>query len=156
MRKISFLIALLALTCVGAPAYADSDKDCYVISDTFNPTEAQATEDYLNLTDGTIGTTAAAEDEFIVPVGVKLWGLYAHVDVAPGAGDIWTVTLVDDGTDTLVTCDITGASATTCTNVNNVATVAAGSDLTVLVSSNNGVGDPAAAAEIRVGFCVDY
>lgn len=136
-------------------ALADSDKACAPISETINPTEAQATNDYINLTDGTFGTTAAAEDEFVIGAQVQFHSLYADVDAAPGGTDKWTVTVVDDGTATLLSCNITG-SQTSCSNTSNVVTMAAGSDITVLVSSANGTGDPDTAAEIRVGFCADF
>lgn len=151
---IRFILSVLAVVAFALPAFADSDLDCQVVSETINPTEAQATDNYINLTDGTFNTTAAAEDEFIVPVEVKVWGLFADIDVAPTTGDTWDIYVVDDGVNTLVTCEIEG-TATSCQNVNNVATVAAGSDLTILVDSGDGAGVPATAGELRVGFCID-
>mgnify|MGYP000184432191 CR=1 FL=1 len=149
-------VAILALALFAAtPAFADRDRSCGPISETVNPTEARATNDYINLTDGTIGTTAAAEDEYVIGTKAVFWGLYADVDVAPGSGDMWDVTVVDDGTATRLTCRISG-TATNCSTTSDVEIVMAkGSDVTVLVSSASGASDPDAAAEIRVGFCVD-
>ena len=153
-KFLSLILALVLFSAV--PAFADSNRDCAPISETINPTETQATDDYINLTDGTFGTTAAAEDEFIVPVNVDVWGLRVDIDAAPTGTDTWDIYVVDDGTATTVDCRITG-SATTCeSTLDEVATLAKGSDLTVLVDSGNGTSDPAAAAEIRVAFCVDY
>ena len=154
-NRILSTLLILALSFVAFPAFADDDLDCQVIAETVNPTEAQATPDYINLTDGTIGTTAAAEDEFTVPVDVIAWGLRVDVDVAPGGTDEWNVFVVDDGTATGVTCTILG-TATSCSSAQftGVATIAAGSDLTVLIDSAAGATDPAAAAEARVSFCL--
>lgn len=146
---LSLAIALLAL-----PALADQDLDCQVVAEAINPTEAQVTDDFINLTDGTVGLTAGAEDEFTVPVEVQVWGLRADIDVAPAGTDTWDIYVVDDGTNTLVHCEILG-TATSCVNVNNIATVAAGSDLTVVVDSGDGTGAPDLAAELRVSFCID-
>ena len=152
MRFLSFLA--IALFIPGL-AFADDDLDCQVVAEAINPTELQATDDYINLTDGTFDTTAAAEDEFIVPNDVVVWGIRADVDVAPGASDEWQVVVVDDGTETRVECAITG-TGTSCANTDpsDRVTVAAGSDLTVLVDGDNGAGDPAAAGELRVAFCI--
>ena len=147
------LISLLALFIAG-PAFADSDRECQVISNAIDPTEAGATDDYINLADGSFSATVADEDEFIVPTNVKVWGLAVTVDVAPTADDTWAITIVDDGVATGVTCSITGASDVSCNDFSNVASVASGSDLTVLVDSSTGLADPAAAAEIRFGFCI--
>lgn len=151
-------IFILALTAIflAVPAFADSDRDCQVVAEAINPTETQATDDFVNLTDGTFSAVAgvAGEDEFIVPVDVKVWGLSVDVDVAPTADDTWLVSVFDDAATTLVTCSITGATDTSCENMSNVATIAKGSDLMVVVDSGTGTGDPAAAAEIRFAFCI--
>ena len=93
MRLFSIILAALLLA---GPALADKDS-CSVISNAFNPTEAGATDDIFNLTDGTFSATAADEDEFIVPVQVRVSSLRFDVDVAPGASDIWLLTIADDG-----------------------------------------------------------
>lgn len=153
-RRFRFLaFALVLLT--SAPAFADSDKDCAPVSVNINPTETQATDDYINLTDETISTTAAAEDEFIVPLNVKVHSLRVDVDAAPVGTDRWDIFVVDDGTSTAVTCTITGAATTCESTLSAVASVAKGSDLTVLVDSGLGASDPALAAEMRISFCVD-
>ena len=146
---------LLAALFIAAPAFADAEKGCGVISNAINPTEAQATDDYVNLTDGTFGTTAAAEDEFIVPVKSTVSNLWAEVDVAATANDSWIISVMDDGVTTGVTCTITGASQVTCASDEfSYGIVEAGSDLTVLIDSGEGAGVPATAAELRFGFCV--
>jgi len=152
---MKYFAILLAALFVAVPAFADADKNCSVISDTINPTEAQATDDYINLTDGTFGTTAAAEDEFIVPVKSRVSNLWVEVDVAATANDSWIVSVMDDGVTTGVTCTITGATQTDCASDEfSYGVVDAGSDLTVLVDSGEGAGVPATAAELRFGFCV--
>ncbi len=150
-----FILAALAAFLLAGPSLADSDIQCQVVAQAFDPTEAGGTDDYLNLADGTFGTSTTADDEFTVPVNVKVWGLRVDVNTAPTANDTWQITVVDDGVATLVTCDITGASDTSCQNVNNVATIVAGSDLMVLVDSSTGSGDPATTSELRVAFCID-
>ncbi len=83
-----FILAALAALLLAAPALADTYQ-CSTISDAFNPTEAGATDDIVNLTDGTFSATAADEDEYIVPVKTKVSNLFFDVDVAPGANDIY-------------------------------------------------------------------
>lgn len=157
MRTILFSILCALTLVVGLPSasVADINTGCTIVAEAVNPTEAGGTDDYINFTDGTIGTTAAAEDEFIVPTEMVASRLIADVDVAPGAGDIWVVTVVDDGTATSLTCSITGTN-TSCseTSFSLRPTIAAGSDLTVLLDSSTGATDPAIAAELRVSFCL--
>jgi hypothetical protein len=122
-------------------------------SQSINPTEAQATNDFINLIDNTINTTDAAEDDYIIPVAITVHSLLVDVDVAPGAGDQWAITLNDDGATTAVTCAIADTT-TTCNSAALTAAVAAGSDMTILVSSAGGASDPTAAAQMRVSFCM--
>ena len=153
-RRFRFLAFALVLLVAG-PALADSNRECAPIAVNINPTETQATDDYINLTDETFSTTAAAEDEFTVPVNLNAHSLRVDVDVAPSGTDKWDITVIDDGAATAVTCSITG-TATTCESAfSAVATIAKGSDLTVLVDSGNGASDPALAAEMRIAFCLD-
>lgn len=152
---MKFFFPLLLALVIASPVFADSDRECQVISDSFNPTEAGATDDFLNLTDGTFGTTAAAEDEFVVPIDMVVWGLSAEVDVAPGGTDTYDIAIVDDGTLTIVVCEILGTATTCQSDETLLHEVAAFSDLTVVVDTGNGAGDPDAAAEIRVAFCLE-
>jgi len=148
-----FVLALVAIF-IASPALAADKRDCQIISNAINPTEAGATDDYVNLADGTFSATVADEDEFVVPTPVSVWGLWADVDVAPSANDTWAISVVDDGTATVVTCSITGTDTSCASDGFTAATVAGGSDLTVLIDSSTGTADPDAAAEIRFGFCV--
>jgi len=149
-----FILALVALF-ISAPAFAADKLDCQVVAEAVNPTEAGGTNDYVNLTDGTISATATAEDEFTVPTEVIVHSLSVEVDVAPTADDTWVFTVVDDSVATPVTCSITGASDTSCISGSFVsATVLGGSDLMVLIDSSTGTADPAAAAEARISFCI--
>ena len=152
MKFLPVLIALLALTCV-APAFADEDRACAPIAQALDPTEATATNDYLNLTDGTFGTTHAVEDEWIAPVDMKFWGLYVKSLAAAGAGDTWTITVIDDNASTLLSCSISGASATTCTNVDATVSIKKASTVTVLVSSAAGASAPDTNGEMLISFC---
>jgi hypothetical protein len=56
---------------------------------------------------------------------------------APGLASSRTFTLRDDGTDTTVSCAISG-SATTCDSAASTATIAAASELSVKVTNSGG------------------
>ena len=132
-----------------------------VISVTFNPTEAGATNDLVSLHsidvangDARFSATENDQDDFRVPVAVTLDSLAVIVDVAPGAGnDDWKVTLRDDGASTALTCSV-DEGATTCADAVAPVAVAALSRLNVLVDSSGGGADPTAAAEMTISFCL--
>ena len=120
----------------------------------YNPTEAGATNDFVNILDSTFGTTEANDDSLRVPVAVIAHNLAVEVDVAPGAGnDDWKVTLRDDAAGTTLTCAI-DETATTCVDTANAPSVAALSNLAVLVDSSGGASDPDAAALLTISFCM--
>ena len=153
---MKFIVATLAALLIAVPALADNDVECNVVTATIDPTEAGATDDFINLVDGTFGTTEASDDEYLVPQPLKAWGLFVEVDVAPTVDDEWTIILRDDAADSVVSCVITGAAATTCGSGEfTVAEIAQGSRLAVQIDSSTGTADPAAAAEISVSFCLD-
>lgn len=119
-----------------------------------NPTEAQGTDDYMNLVAGTMSTTEADEDVLKVGARVTCFDHIAcEVDVAPGSGDQWTVTLRDDGASTALNCDIVDTN-TTCTDGDAKVCPAAGSRLNLLASSADGASNPDAAASLHCGICV--
>jgi len=132
-----------------------------VVSVSFNPTEAGATNDFVSLSavdivtgDASFSATETGEDQFMVPVAMIVHSLRVLVDVAPGAGvDDWKVTIRDDGVSTTVTCNI-DETATSCTHVATTPAVAAQSKLDVLVDSSGAGADPAAAAEMIIAFCL--
>lgn len=130
------------------------DSVCVSVVAVFiNPTEAGATDDYINLVDSSIGTTDAAEDEFVVPAAMRANNLSVTDVTDPGAaGDIWEVTLMDDGAATALTCNV-GNGETSCTDTTNNPSIAAGSDLTIRVDSSTAT-DPDASANMRVAFCL--
>lgn len=157
MKFLSLFLALVVASCVASPAFADSDKNCAIITQGFNPDETQGNEDYLNLTDGTAGTSRTADDEFVVPVETKFSNLYAKVDVAPGGtadDDDWFIQVMVGSTETNLYCNITG-TATSCENTSAVVTAAKGSKIVVNVSSAQGTSAPELAAEMLVSFCSD-
>ena len=157
---MKFLIPFLAALLLAGPAMADRQDDCQaVVSFEFNPTEAGATDDYVNLVDGGSSATIADEDAYVTPsLVLHASHLFASVDVAPTADDTWQFTLVDDGVSTILTCDITGATDTTCENTDygSVARIEKNSKLTVLVDSSTGLADPAIAAVAQVSFCLQH
>ena len=148
----SVTAAIIADSNVGAADIANNVCTTFK-SQSINPTEASATDDFVNLIDNTIGTTDGAEDDFIVPVAMTAGSLKVDVDVAPGAGnDPWAITLVEAGSATTVTCTIDEA-ATTCDSAALTDAIAAGADMTVQVSSAGADADPTAAAQMRISFC---
>lgn len=125
-----------------------------VLAASINPTEASATNDFVNLLDNTISTTEANENLFTVPIAMVAHSLKATVDVAPGAGnDPWAITVRDDVASSTITCTIDEA-AVTCDSGALRANIAAGSRLAVLVSSAGGDSDPDAAARLDISFCL--
>jgi hypothetical protein len=132
------------------------DSICSTVVAVFiDPTEAGATDDYINLIDSTFNTSDAAEDEFTVSVAMYANHLRVSDVTDPGAaGDIWQITVMDDGAKTALTCDI-GNGETSCTDTGEVS-VGAGSDMTVMVDSGTGSTDPAASGNMRVTFCLTH
>jgi hypothetical protein len=61
--------------------------------------------------------------------------LSVRVTTAPGALSSVTVTLRDDGADTAVTCTVTGLGVTTCNSSAATATIAAGSRVSLKITS---------------------
>jgi hypothetical protein len=53
-------------------------------------------------------------------------GFYASVAIAPGTGNSYAFTFRDNGSNTSITCTISGASATTCNDTTDTASVNAG------------------------------
>jgi hypothetical protein len=129
--------------------------DCsQIVSGFLNPTEAGATDDFLNLVDNTRGAADADEDEFVVPVAMVAHSLKVSDVTDPGgAGDTWDITVMDDGVATALTCTVANTE-TACSDVANTPTIAADSDMTVLVDSGNGASDPDASANMRISFCL--
>lgn len=147
------IMAALVVALFAAPALADRAA-CTPIAAGINPTEAKATDDFINLVIGARVADDATADVFVVPVASEARALRADVDVAPGAGDQWDVTVTRNGTATGLTCTISG-TATSCADGSGGGTFAAGDDIVVLVSSGAGATDPDIAAELRVSFCLE-
>jgi Collagen triple helix repeat (20 copies) len=85
-----------------------------------------------------IATVTAVEGdvETLSPNGsLTAQDLFVRATTAPGALASVTVTLREDGTDTAVACTITGLGVTTCTSVAASATIAAGSRLSLEITS---------------------
>lgn len=148
----SLLIALFVLAPV--PSFADTTKACQVVGTEFNPTEAQATDDFIKLSDGTTGTTQTGEDIFIAPVELIVSDITAVVDVAPGANDSYVIYFVADAVRVGgLTCTISGTGKV-CNTGNDEAIIAAGSRMTIAIDGGEGAGDPATAASIEVSACI--
>jgi hypothetical protein len=96
-------------------------------------------------------TAGATEDpvETLSPAAaLSARNLAVQLTTAPGAGQSVTVTVRDDGADTSLDCTITGGTATSCTNVADSPVIAAGSTLSLKISSTL----TAAATSLLVGF----
>lgn len=101
---------------------------------------------------GGIPQTTEASVDVASPSATTVTNLQVGVSVAPGAGNSYTITLRDAGSDTALTCQISGASATTCSDLTHSVNVAqndlidwkfvsAGTIITtptVTISANNG------------------
>ncbi len=148
----SILITLLSLATL--PALADVSYACHVVGSEINPTESQATDDFLNLMDGTTGTTQTGEDIFVAPVELLVSDINATVDVAPGANDSYVIYFVADTVRVVgLTCTISG-TGTTCNTGTDQGLIAAGARVTLAVDGGEGAGDPAAAASLELSACI--
>ena len=78
-----------------------------------------------------------------------LENLNVQADVAPGAGQTYTATLWAGGA-SVVTCTISGASATNCTYTTHQAAIAVGQQIGLRLVSSNG------AAATGVSWSINY
>lgn len=65
----------------------------------------------------------------LIPADIVCRRLQASVDVAPGAGNSWAVSVRDDGVDTALTCTISETNTSCVDNTNVTVEIASGSDL---------------------------
>jgi len=98
------------------------------------------------------GTSAASSNEDLVETlaparAFSARNLAVQTMSAPGGGNSLTVTLRADAADTALSCTIAGA-ATSCTNVADSPSIAAGATLSLEVSSSPGV----LSTSVLVGF----
>jgi hypothetical protein len=145
-------------TCEVFPGQANPSGggNCRIMGWGSIPVTVQGSQDYWNLVDHSKGTTAAAEDDFIVPIDMKIYNLLVSVVQAPGGAaddDVWSIAVLDDNVATVMACDITGTE-TSCTYTATEPVVVAGSSLTVFVTSDNGVSDPDSASKMSAYFCM--
>jgi hypothetical protein len=68
-----------------------------------------------NLISGTEGDV-----QMPFPVGGTMHGLHVYLTTAPGVGASWTLTVDVNGTPSALTCIISGAVQTSCTDSSNV------------------------------------
>lgn len=151
-----FLLSILSIMFIMVPlsACADVTKACQVVGSEINPTEAQASDNFINLMDGTSSVVQASEDSFVAPIELLVSDITAKVDVAPGANDSYVIYFVADAVRVPgLTCTISG-TGTECNTGNDSALIAAGERLTLAIDGGEGAGDPAAAASIEVTACV--
>ncbi len=148
----SILITLFA--CSPGLVFADETKACHVVGSEINPTEARTTDNFINLLDGTTGTTQTGEDLFVAPAELHVSDIRAKTIDAPGAGDSWVVYFVADATRVPgVTCTIS-ETGTTCDSGTGAGLVARGARLTLAVDSGEGGSDPSPTGSIEVSACI--
>ena len=68
------------------------------------------------------------------PNGGTLSGLQVLAEQSPGTGNSWTLTLRVAGTNSSVTCTITGNTATRCSDLVNTVAITANQTLSVEIS----------------------
>jgi len=158
----SSLIATADITAGAVTSTELADTICLrQLSVTFNPSEAAATDDYVDLFayDPVTGvadfdTVEANVDNFIVSAASVAHSMAIAIDVAPGAGKgAWTIVVRDDAASTTLTCSIDEA-AVACTDVTHAPAIVAASKLDVLVTSTDAGGAPDAAAAMTIAFCL--
>lgn len=129
-----------------------------IVAVTSDPTihDKAANVVYVNLVDSTqtLGSETG-EDIFTVPVN-----MYAHSlrvtaagSVGSGSTNSYTITLRDDAAATGLTCALTTTN-TSCTDTTNIATLAAGSKLTVSVDTSAPAAGAADITEALVSLCL--
>lgn len=123
-----------------------------------DPTEAGATPDFLSFWDHGMSTTEGNEDLMQAnAVLLNFHSMSCVVDVAPGAGDDWLVSLREAGgapTSGTVTCRIDDTN-TSCASA-DTATVAVGALINLDVESDTGATDPTAAALLTCTICAGH
>ena len=125
-----------------------------VVAVALDPTTADPTQ-FVNLIDSTSGTTEADDDAYIAPVDIIAHSLRVLSPTAPGAGkDPWTVVLRDDAANTSLTCIIDEAN-TSCTDMTDIVSIAAGSKLAVSVSAAGSDAAPTDTTELAISFCTN-
>lgn len=77
--------------------------------------------------------TTEPPSQVIVPCVGTLSNLYCLISTAPGAAKSWTFTLVKNGVDTGLTCQISGAAAVTANDTVNTVAVVAGDTLSLKI-----------------------
>lgn len=111
---------------------------------------------YVNLVDSTqtIGAETS-EDIFTVPVAMYASQLrvVAAGSVGASSTNSYTFTLRDDAANTSLTC-VMDTTDTGCTDATNVATIAAGSKLTISVDASAPAAGAADITEGLVSFCL--
>jgi hypothetical protein len=158
MKPLFFLIGLLALPLFAEakikPEGIDAKFCPNVVAVAIDPTTASPTQ-FVNLVDNTTGLTEASDDFYVTPIDLVAHSLRVLSPTAPGAGqDPWVVTLRDDAAATALSCTI-DETATSCTDVSDLVSIAAGSKLTVSISATGADADPTDTAELAISFCTN-
>lgn len=92
-------------------------------------------------------TATENQTQFVIPVAGIIRNMYVLLSTNPGGGKSYAITLRDNAVDTLLTCTVSGASATSCQDMAHPISVAAG-DLISISSVPSGT---PTAASISVG-----
>jgi hypothetical protein len=127
-----------------------------------NPDEAGTV--YLDLRDNSGGTIINLEDQFTMAAAVMTAShLACTVDVAPGAGNSWDITVLsgiaDSGLNTQptnVTCSIAGATDVHCVDNDNIAVIPASTIVNpwAIAIEVVGTSSPSLAGEIDCRLCL--
>ncbi len=155
MKFVSLFAAIAIFSCV-TPSFADNNRACVPVSGVTSLSDATATSDYINLLDGTVSTTHAAEDVYTIPRAMTAYGLSVQMTTAPGSGDQRNFYLsVNGGVIGLpITCAVAG-TATSCTSPSNTGvTIPADAEITILATSALGASNPTDEGETRWSFCL--
>lgn len=144
------LVLLVAFLVIGGAIPAGAV--CAVVSAFVNPIETGVIY-YDLLTHSAPSNNEANENGWLPPIDMIASNISAKVDVAPGSGKSWIITLRADLADLSpsLTCTIADLE-TTCENLSTETTLAALSETTIEVE---GINTPAASAEILLSLCVE-
>jgi hypothetical protein len=89
-------------------------------------TVTSVTTAYTPFDGGGLSSTTEANVDQAAPDSATISNFYAQVSIAPGAGNTFVITLRDGAASKSVTCTISGASATSCSDLTHSFTPAAG------------------------------
>lgn len=132
-------------TVTGTPATTRPSLSVEYVGDTTNESQilgsnpdtslsGGATTQYLPLSGTGLPTTVEQSSRQLIATSGTIKKMYVNADGAPGAAKTITFTLMVNGSATALTCNMSGAAATTANDTSNTVSVSAGDTVSMRVS----------------------